>query len=105
METDRLIEVFELLKKTLINGETYNQSGICGEINELYVKNLITPNEKEFIRMYLFNNKPRLHNIYSEFRDNKYWIDDSFWWRRMCFNYPTKQIRIDYLTKLIANIK
>ncbi len=105
MESKRLVEIFEKMKENLINGENYLQHGLCGEIVSLYIEKEITSNEKDFVKMYLFSNKPTLNNIYSEFYKNQYWINDAYWWRPISVFYKTKEIRIDYLTKLIANIK
>ncbi len=105
MNSKRLVEIFEMIKENLINGETYVQNGICGNIAELFGNNKMTFTERDYIRNYLFSNKPKLNNIYSDFFKNEYWIDDAYWWEKISLNHKTKQIRIDYLTKLIANIK
>ncbi len=104
MEAPKLKELVELVKHTMI-GESYNQTGMCCIINKLYEQNLITYSEKKIIKEFLDKNKPTPENEYKEFRQSKYWIDEGYWWYEIYVFNDTKQIRIDYLTKLISNIK
>ncbi len=109
MESNRLKELFELTKETLIKGEERYQYGICKAINEVFdVTNSFNIREYKFVKKYLFDNKPTPDNEYKEFTNNEYWDKNKlvlFWWKPIDDFPKTKQIRIDYLTKLIDNIK
>ena len=113
MKTYKLIELFELAKQRLINGNPEIQSGICQIICDMWIENDCTLLEKEMLTHYLRANKPCVnnefsfytHNIYIEFTKNDYWTDSHYWWIPIHKNIKTKQIRIDYLTELIKNIK
>lgn len=111
MTKERLIELFELVKQRLTDGYTFENGnpiiiyGICGVIVDLNWFNIINPDEKEYIIHYLRKNKPSLINDYSNFMETPHWINRSYWWGNMHEFPETKQIRIDYLNKLISNIK
>ncbi len=105
MDNSRLKELFEMVKKKLIKGDVNKQYGICGIISELSYEKTITANEKEIIKRYLYRNKPTIKNKYKEFIQNEYWINDAYWWKPIWLRPEKKQIRINYLTKLIDNIK
>ncbi len=105
MKSTRLKYLFELILQHLIVGNKEEQMGICIIIRTLWVESICTYEEKVFIINYLFVNRPTKENEYKEFTENKHWTDNSFWWRPIHDIFSTKQIRIDYLTKLIANIK
>ncbi len=105
METNRIKELLEQLKQKLIIGNPYYQSGICNVISGMYQIHIITFEERNFLRDYVMENKPSIFNQYKEFMNNKYWTGEMHWWGKI-FVYPeTKQIRIDFITALIDNIK
>ncbi len=105
METNRLIEILELTKENLITKQSYREYGICGEFSELLKNKLITSDEKDDVIHFLYLNKPTYKNDYKEFRESEYWFGVLYWWKPIYKEPATRQIRIDYLTKLIANIK
>lgn len=105
MENSRLIEILELVREKLIYGQETYQTGICKVVLSMMAHQEITIEEKYFISDYLNANKPNQSNNYARFVTNIYWIDCLYWWLPID-KYPfTKQIRIDYLTELINNIK
>ncbi len=105
MESKRLIEILELTKEKLINKKRF-QYGICAELGELlYDDKIISNDEKNYVKDFLYSNKPTFENDYKEFRESNYWLGSVYWWNSITFRPQTRQIRIDYLTKLIANVK
>ncbi len=106
MKAEQLISHFNLVKESLINGNVKDQYGICKAINEVYYKNSdVTFVNTLTVEKYLFDNKPTPDNQYAEFTKNEYWLGGVYWWKCIDDFPQTKQIRIDYLTKLISNIK
>ena len=105
MEDDRKIELLELVKENLRTKPYYMQSGICRAIQLLYYENVCTRTERDSLHIHINVHKPTPTNQYKEFTETKYWTNQSFWWTRIDNASETKQIRIDYLTKVIANIK
>ncbi len=110
MDNTQLKRLFELVKETLINQPKTKQSGICRVIAFLVSNNEISINDKELLTKYLNKNKPTLENEYSIFVNNPYWTNGVYWWKPIFsdiydWSFHTKEIRIEYLTKLIANIK
>ncbi len=104
METNKIKEIFILVKENLINNDFKTQSGICNEITKLYIKGILSPTEHRFILSYLYENIPEKDNQYSKFTNGKYWMDSHFWWNPIDEVPRTKRIRINYLTELIKNI-
>ncbi len=105
IEKDRLILLFELIKDNLINNDFKTQSGICAEITKLFVIDKITIKEKDFLMDYLYLNKPKRGKQYEKFTYGLYWTNGDFWWYPIDEMPRTKRIRINYLIKLIENIK
>lgn len=106
METNRLIQLLELIKNHLIIGNENNQSGICKAVDEVYAKyHDINCNEYVFIKQYLNTNRPTPINEYKQFYQQIVWLDNNYWWRPIHKEPQTKQIRINFLTELINNIK
>ncbi len=106
MKTERLIEILNLVRHELIFDENgYHDLGICGVFTYLKLYCFISVVESNKTIRYIYDNKPNKDNEYSEFMDNEYWCDKLCWWSRMCVVPETRQIRVDYLSKLIANIK
>ena len=104
METKRLIEILELLKLYLTEKAHY---GICETFAILEAHNNVncTTNELARVQQYIYDNKPTLTNQYSEYMNNEKWLGKRFWWDRICDAPETRQIRINFLTALIDNIK
>ncbi len=102
---DRLKEIFELMITNLIERPLTLDTGICKVIEVLSREKIITLNETKFVKQYLFLNKPSVFNQYKEFTQNEYWLGRVFWWNVICDAPETKQIRIDFITALINNIK
>ncbi len=111
MEKQTLKKYFEIAKEYLSNGGYTFESGICEILGVMYGKEIITYTEKGILLKYLEANKPTKRNAYKEFTQNEYWLNNDspmtscFWWTRISETPKAKQIRIDYLTKLIDNIK
>lgn len=111
MENTRLKELLEIVKENLINTDMLKQSGICKEAHLLWEYNKCTLAEKLEVIAYLKKNKPTIDNQYAIFTQNPYWTDTSvFWWMPIYsdiyqYSFHTKEIRINYLTELINNIK
>ncbi len=110
METERLKELFLKVKNYIAN-KTFYGKGICKTIRELYNDDLIDDFEYDYLISYLQKNYPTKDNDYKEFMDSPYWNSHSsadgiyFWWQVNRYDNQTNQIRINYLTKLIDNIK
>ncbi len=100
-----LIERLLLVKDYIINDRCF--SGICDAVDNVGILNRHKWNKFETLDLkdYIKKNKPSFTNEYKEFTYNKFWCDNRYWWDRICDAPETKQIRIDYLTKLIDNIK
>ncbi len=115
MENYRLKEILELTKANLIKNTWYSQYGICKELREVFFpvidifaieQNSNDIRDYKFVIHYLEENKPTPNNQYAEFTNNIYWTVNSRYWWKTIDNFPeTKEIRIDYLTALINNIK
>lgn len=104
---DRLKYLFGLVIQSLNYGQPLQQTGICKEIKKLFANNVITIEEETYLIYYLLDNRPSENNDYKEFMVYPYWENSNnpYWWSRIGSYPKTKQIRIDYLNKLIANIK
>ena len=105
MEKQRIIEIFECIKNNIIKDTRYYSTGICFGLAVLLTAKEITQFEYYFLLDYLRDNKPTPINQYKEFTQNEYWINISYWWVNMGKQPETRQIRVDYLTALINNIK
>ncbi len=107
MENHRLIEILELVKQNLINNDTWMKTGICVGIRFLHNKNKISLIEYYKVSSYLRKNEPTKTNQYQEFTNNEYWTNHNslYWWKPIHKEPNTRQIRIDYLTALISNVK
>ena len=61
------------------------------------------------MREFLNKHRPDIDDNYFEFTQNDYWNPypniHSYWWETMTSNPETRQLRKDYLAKLIANLK
>ncbi len=111
MKSKKLKQLLELLKEELIVTNSENQTGICWCITIMLIKDKISSEENHLLREYITLNKPKLNNQYAEFINNEFWTNtldvnnSSYWWTTIKRDNLTKQIRIDYLTALINNIK
>ncbi len=106
METKRLIEILKLVRNELIfDTTTFHELGICNVFSYLKQNNFVSFSEANYVIDYIYKNKPNNQNDYAEFMNNQYWCDKMYWWNRMYINPETRQIRIDYLAKLIDNVK
>lgn len=101
----KLVDLFELVKENLINGDSSTQTGLCTVIRNMERDNIISNNHKKILLACLRKHKPTPTNYFSEFMIYEYWEDYHYWWLRICDNIKTKQVRIDYLTKLISYYK
>ncbi len=105
MEKVRKIEILNLMKEQLGDFAENKSVGICDSIQALYLKLLISYDERDYIYKFIYVNKPTPYNEYKHFTENEYWYDGIFWWKRINFAPETKQIRIDFINELIDNIK
>ncbi len=106
MENTRLKELFTLILNRLMDEKRTYMLGICDVITEIGYNNILNGdnNEDTILKLYLKENKPSPDNEYKEFTKNKYWLDGLYWWDVIYEAPETRQIRIEYLTKLINNI-
>lgn len=104
IKPDRLKELFEVVKQSLIERPNIQQSGICREIKHLFSYGVISIQEKDYLSNYLLANKPN-DDRYSEFMDYPNWIGLDYWWVMISVRPETKQLRINFLNALISNIK
>ena len=105
METERLIELLELLKVYLTRGRTRHQSGICKEITKLYENGSCSYTEYKALQRFIFKNKPNSFNQFKHFTYSPYWINDEYWWITIHRISETKQLRIQFLDELINSLK
>ncbi len=108
MEKEVIISVLQKMKDELSkNDHNVLYVGICKVAYDLRKQGKLDPDLHDFIYDYLIKNKPTPDNQYKEFTQNQYWIteDSAFWWNTIHTVPETRQIRIDYLTKLIDNVK
>ncbi len=105
METNRVIEIFELVKLHIRYTELKDLGGICGAIENLYeYDDLITEQEFIKIKQILYENKPDSNNEFAEFRNSRVWVGTTYWWYRMTYCEESRQIRIDFLNALIKKL-
>ncbi len=111
MENTRAIEIFENVKEILINNDLRLFCGICGVVADLLDNDKINRKEYKASINLLNRNKPKPNNQFKEFIENEFWsnttlpIEDDFWWLPIHRCSETRQIRVDYLTKLIETLK
>ena len=105
IKPERLKYLFGLVIQSLDYRDPKQQTGICKEIKNLFANNVINIQEKDYLSNYLLANRPTENNDYKEFMIYPYWENTEYWWIRICVRPHSKQIRIDFLTKLISNIK
>ncbi len=103
MKRTKLKELLVMVRQYII--DDYCQTGICDAIANLGFNHEWDKHRLIYLKQYIVDNKPNLSNEYKEFTDNHYWINNLYWWTPICKAPETKQNRIDYLTKLIDNIK
>lgn len=104
METQRLTYILNFICNE-IQASNYHDNGICAVIYYLRLNKFISVSEASQVVEFLYANKPTNKNEYSEFMDNEFWCDKLCWWKTISNAPETKQIRIDYLKKLISKIK
>lgn len=104
MTNETRIKLFERVKENLIN-DTNLQYGICAVIHELFNKEFVSSTQKFELLRFLQKNRPTARNEFKEFLIYEYWLDESYWWLPIWLQPATKQVRIDYLTKLIESLK
>lgn len=106
MENVRRKEILEEVV-FLLGNEKMFRKGICDVLTYLYEVDKLTFWEWSFLKNFLKNKKPKDNprTKYREFTKNKYWLGTLYWWNPMYEAPETRQIRIDYLTKVINNIK
>lgn len=105
MEKQRIIDIFESIKNSIITDTRYYNTGICFGLAVLLSTKEISETEYHFLMDYLKENKPTPNNRYKKFTQNVFWLNTGYWWVNMGKTPQTRQIRVDYLTALISNIK
>lgn len=104
MNIDRQIEILEHIN-SLIKIDDFFRRGICDILYHLSLADVINEFEYYFMLKLLNKHKPTPENDYKEFTENPYWSEsNNYWWDTM-HNPETRQIRKDYLTKLVTNLK
>ncbi len=110
MKTERIIEILQLVIYNLENNTKLFDTGICVVTTTLFKRGEMSESEYLFIRNLIRDSKPTTQNVYKEFTQNGHWNDSlsstsvSFWWIPIYRNPKTREIRIDYLNKVIENI-
>lgn len=107
MKRTRKIELLEIVKQRLIDGNPLEQTGICYELSKLTSFGVCTNIEVSELKFFLLSNKPTKHNEFASYIDDVNWYDNysGYWWLTINFKLETKQIRINYLTDLINKLK
>lgn len=112
MKLARKIEILNRVK-TLLENDVFCH-GICDVFMFLVKNEECEIREVMKVRQLMETHKPTPDNQYKEFTENAYWVGNllnpthplmGFWWKQMGTNPETRKIRIDYLTRLIENIK
>lgn len=112
MKLKRKIEIFEEIK-VLLEDNSFTH-GICDVIMFLAKNDVISIDEAIKVRELMEVHKPTPDNQYKEFTDSDFWLGDinhhyhpllGFWWKQLRTNPETRKIRIDYVAKLIDNLK
>lgn len=97
-----LKDLLILVRDSLACGhkEFYFNNGICGEISNLESDGILTRSELLLLGAFIRINRPNACN-HSEFINSEYWKGNYYWWDTMRYEPQTRQIRIDFLNKLI----
>ena len=84
-----------------------NDAGICKIARHVLQINRYSAKDIAYFDKFLLANKPSTHkrNKYREFTQNPYWNDNLFWWKVLLYFPETRKIRMDYLDKVIENLK
>ncbi len=110
MEIKRIIIILEKTIRVLETSPIELRS-ICDTFHYLLSTNAISFEEYRKINVFINDNKPSFTNEFKEFTKNRYWncnplvLQISYWWKTIYEAPETQQIRIDYLRKLINNLK
>ncbi len=108
IEKERLVEILLLIKNFIfLQYIDYDYTGICKIVTTFNDSDILSYSEYAFVKKFLAKNRPTKDNKFSEFTKNKYWIDvqNGYWWSKMYDEAETIQIRLNYLDKLIENLK
>lgn len=97
--------LLEIVIDSLEQGDKkhYYNNGICGELKDLLRNGKIDTFEHPVVEDYIYENKPSKFK-HKEFFTNDYWDGDMYWWQLMQVKPETRQIRINFLTKLKAEL-
>ena len=82
----------------------FSVTGICSCVNRLVINKVITARERLIIEGHLNANKPS-SKIHTEFTESKHWLGNIYYWYIIGAEPETRQIRIDFLTKLLNELK
>ena len=109
MTSERQVEILNTIALTLKDNHTFTK-GIFEILIKLYYNDTINSDEYIITKRLLRINKPTCENEYVEFIDNVYWLDtkpneNDNWWQPMFKAPVTRKIRINFIKKLISNIK
>lgn len=99
---DTLILVLNVLKdENKIS--SFNNRGICAVLQYLDNNKTISRKTFKITNNFIRANKP--NNVqHQEFTKNIYWIGGMFWWYPIRSKNETRQIRIEFITKLINSL-
>lgn len=106
MNKERMIDILNLVVESL---ESVSEEkvivlgGICSVISRLFHLELISREEKEFMRAFVMDHKPD-DKYLPEYTNNKYWTGQTFWWTPVSEERCTAIIRIAFVKELIKII-
>lgn len=98
--------LLKLTIKSLKKGEKegYYNYGLCGEISDMYAFEDITKEECDVVKRFIEINKPSAQKHGEFTKKSMHWINEHFWWETMQDMPETRQVRIDFLTKLLNEL-
>ena len=107
MEKDRQIEILNQVIFYLSNEKLLFTKGICEVITYLSEIGYITELECFIIKQLMKLKKPNKSSRtkYVKFTKNPHWLNGLYWWSPIYEAPETRQIRIDYLTEVVENLK
>jgi hypothetical protein len=114
MEINRQLEILEAVKE-LLSDETKIIHGVCEALNYLYTYSDVTQAELVFVGDLIASHKPTIDNELKTLTENEFWLGNfsknlshpyfGYWWYPMFRSPETRQIRIDYISKVIEKLK
>jgi hypothetical protein len=108
MTNDRLIEILRLVitkleQDSIVTLDSLSSAGICGHISNLWHREIITSEERQYVKAFLYLNKPS-DKQFTKYTLHKFWKDGIFWWLPISQERATAPIRVNYLKDLIKSV-